>query len=359
MGIPLRVLIVEDSEGDALLICRELERGGYAPQPARVDTRKAMLDALQGGPWDLVIADYVLPHFNGLLALQLLREQSLDLPFILVSGAIGEETAVEAMKTGAHDCVMKSNLARLAPAVTRELREAEGRARRRQAEAELRAEHERLQRRLLFARALNEMAEAVIAREEQAQLLQSLTAIAGRTLRTDRALLFDVDIQAGQAGGLCEWLGAATPDAPSKPAPVTATQAVYSYDLIAPGVQSIWETRRWLESHARNVHPALTAGDRAAALHHRMQVHSLLWYPFFFRPQGFYMLVLNQVAERAWREDELDFLEAAAKQVSLALQKIAIVAQRRRAEEALREGKAHLRKVMDFWDFREGPPHTP
>jgi CheY-like chemotaxis protein len=115
MSNPLRVLIVEDSEDDVLLL-RELRRGGFDPVYERVDTPTAMHAALDRQDWDLGISDAALPHFSGLAALALLQERGLDLPFILVSGAIGEERAVAAMRAGAHDYLMKDNLARLAPA---------------------------------------------------------------------------------------------------------------------------------------------------------------------------------------------------------------------------------------------------
>jgi len=135
MSIPLRVLIVEDSENDALLLVRELERGGYDPAFERVDTPEGMVAALEKA-WDIVIADYSLPHFSGLAALSLIKERRLDLPVIIVSGTIGEDLAVAAMKAGAHDYVMKDRLARLAPAVEREMREAAGRQQHRRTETE-------------------------------------------------------------------------------------------------------------------------------------------------------------------------------------------------------------------------------
>ena len=137
MNVSLRVLIVEDSENDAVLMLRELRRGGYQPFVERVETAQAMSAALEGHNWDIILADYSLPEFNALAALHLVRDRGLDLPFIIVSGRIGEEVAVAAMKAGAHDYVMKDKLARLVPAIERELREAAGRRERRQAEAAL------------------------------------------------------------------------------------------------------------------------------------------------------------------------------------------------------------------------------
>lgn len=139
MGVPLRVLIVEDSEDDALLLLRELRRGGYEPEHVRVDTAEAMEAALEEREWDLVVADHSMPAFSSQAALELLRGKGFeDLPFIIVSGQIGEQVAVDAMKAGAQDYLMKDNLARLNTAIERELREAETRRERRRAEEKYR-----------------------------------------------------------------------------------------------------------------------------------------------------------------------------------------------------------------------------
>ncbi len=143
MGIPLRVLIVEDSEADVLLVIRELRRGGYEPSWERVDTAEAMSDALRRQPWDIVFSDYHMPLFNALEALKLLKDTGIDLPFIIVSGSIGETGAVTALKSGANDFVAKDNLARLVPAVNRELREAEVRRKRKRAEEALKDSEDR------------------------------------------------------------------------------------------------------------------------------------------------------------------------------------------------------------------------
>lgn len=127
MTTPLRVLIVEDSEDDAALALRELHRGGYEPVWERVDTPEAMRAALDRGPWDIVMSDHAMPRFSAPAALALMKERGLDVPFIIVSGSIGEEAAVGAMRAGAQDYLLKGNLAKLCVAVARELREAEAR----------------------------------------------------------------------------------------------------------------------------------------------------------------------------------------------------------------------------------------
>ena len=134
----LHVLVVEDSEEDTQLLLLQLRRNGYQPVARRVQTAEEMDRALEEKRWDLVIADYSLPTFNALGALELFHRRGLDIPFLIVSGTIGEETAVEAMRAGAHDYIMKGSSARLIPAIARELREAAERANRRRAEEALR-----------------------------------------------------------------------------------------------------------------------------------------------------------------------------------------------------------------------------
>ena len=143
MGKPLRVLIVEDSEDYALLLRHELNRGGYDLTYARVETSKDMNVALDSQVWDLIISDYHMSRFKGLDALKLAQERIPDVPFILVSGQIGADKAVAAIKAGAHDYLPKDNLKRLIPVVERELREAENRRARKEAEEALRlSEHQ-------------------------------------------------------------------------------------------------------------------------------------------------------------------------------------------------------------------------
>jgi len=143
---PLHLLLVEDSEDDALLVVRELTNGGYAVTRERVATAEAMRAALARGQWDLVICDYQMPRFNGPEAMKLFREAAVDIPFIVVSGTIGEDVAVAMLKAGADDYLMKGRLARLVPAVERELREAGERRVRRLMEAELIASESRYRR---------------------------------------------------------------------------------------------------------------------------------------------------------------------------------------------------------------------
>jgi PAS domain S-box-containing protein len=147
----LRVLIVEDSEDDTLLEIRELKKGGYNPVYERVETATAMKKALQEKQWDIILCDYKLPKFNAPSAIAVLKETNIDIPLLIVSGTIGEETAVECMRLGAQDYIMKDNLSRLCPAIKRELKEAETRVRHKMAEEELRESEDRF--RILFEEA--------------------------------------------------------------------------------------------------------------------------------------------------------------------------------------------------------------
>jgi signal transduction histidine kinase len=144
----LRVLFVEDSLADAFLLERALTRGGFRVVCERVDTADGMSRALDEREWDLVLCDHSMPQFSSPEALQVLQSKKLDLPFIIVSGQIEENLAISAMDSGAHDYIMKDRLARLVPAVERELREAEVRRARAKSEEELRRAHEELELRV-------------------------------------------------------------------------------------------------------------------------------------------------------------------------------------------------------------------
>ena len=134
---PLRVLIIEDSEDDAMLLLRQIRKGGYDPAATRVETLLELRNAMSDNIWDVIISDHNLPEFNSITALGVVREYARDVPVLIVSGCIGEETAVSAMKAGASDYIMKDNLTRLVPAIGRELREADSRRKRRKAEEAL------------------------------------------------------------------------------------------------------------------------------------------------------------------------------------------------------------------------------
>jgi PAS domain S-box-containing protein len=144
MKTDLNILIVEDSGDDAVLVARELERAGYSVSQTRVEDAAGLAAALRQPGWDAVICDYTLPRFNALEALKIVRDGNLDLPFVIVSGSIGEDVAVEALKAGAHDYLLKQNLRRLGPAVRRAIEDASLRAEHRRAADSLRETNETL-----------------------------------------------------------------------------------------------------------------------------------------------------------------------------------------------------------------------
>jgi PAS domain S-box-containing protein len=141
--VPLRVLHVEDSQDDVDLAMRQLRHAGYAPVAKRVESAEDMRNALSSGPWDVILSDCSMPRFNAQAALSLLRETALDIPFIIVSGTIAEETAAAAMRAGAHDFIRKDKLHKLGGTVGHELRERETRRSRKAAEYELQASESR------------------------------------------------------------------------------------------------------------------------------------------------------------------------------------------------------------------------
>jgi PAS domain S-box-containing protein len=173
MARRLRLLLVEDSPDDALLLSRHLTREGWAVELVRVETAAAFTAAIEGGAWDLVVADYALPSFSGLEALALVTSRGVDLPFIIVSGTIGEDIAVAAMKAGAHDYVLKDNLARLGPAIEREVGEAKGRRERARAERALAEER-------VWSRLLVENASALIVAFDAAGVITLFNPAAER-----------------------------------------------------------------------------------------------------------------------------------------------------------------------------------
>ena len=171
------MLVVEDSQDDAEIICHLLREAGYQPLAERVQTAAQMSAALSRQQWDLVISDHSMPRFDAPSALRLVQESGEDLPFIIVSGSIDEELAVAAMRAGAHDFIMKDRLTRLAPAVERELREAEVRRDRRRTERQVQEQAKRLQTLSRLLIEAQEKERRAVARELHDEIGQVLTAV--------------------------------------------------------------------------------------------------------------------------------------------------------------------------------------
>ena len=306
--------MIEDSEDDATLLEIELRRAGYAPVCHRVETPEALSAALERQDWDLIIADYRLPRFDGLAALALVKEKGLDLPFIIVSGYITEETAVAAMKAGAHDYVMKDNLARLGPAVERELRDAEVRRERRRSEGQLKAQHT-ITLMLATAPSFDEAAPAIVQ-----VLLDSL--------KMDLGALWVVDPQQQVLKPAVLSLRAPSPAAERVPRSLTGRLT------FAPGSSlagRVWQQRRaaWVADLAQD------AGFLRRDLAAQAGLHSAAAFPI--QSAGAFFGVLEFFTLRRMEPDPtvLNMMTAISSEIGQFME-------RRNAEEALRRAHDEL-----------------
>ncbi len=178
----LRVLLVEDSPDDAALLVRALRKGGFTPSCERVETAAELQEALQQQGWDIIIADYSLPRFSALHALSIVHAAAIDLPFIVVSGKLGEDTAVEAMRAGAHDYILKENMARLVPAIRRELGEVRLRRESRHAQETMEKQRAAMESALDGMAILNEQGEFIYLNNAHADIhgYESAAALLGK-----------------------------------------------------------------------------------------------------------------------------------------------------------------------------------
>ena len=318
MPVPIRLLLVEDSESDALLIIRQLRAAGYETQYERVDTEASMRAALVRQTWDLVISDYNMPHFSGTAALGLLREHGVDIPFIFVSGSIGEDVAVAAMKAGASDYVMKERLKRLAPAIERELREADVRRERRRAQD---AVIERTRLAELSADIAIALAQAATPRET---LTKCARAIA-RHLDAAAAGIWTVN---GTADRLELQASAGMPDA------VAAALAVVIHDQSTLGEIAGRREPAFLEGP-----PDL--GDETRTWVVQDAITAVAGYPLLV--DGRRVGLLAVLSQNPLAEFVRDALGAVARQVAVGIE-------RRHAEEELRQSQERFSKV-----FRASP----
>ena len=325
---PLRVLIVEDSEDDALLILRELRRGGYEPDYERVDNPKATKEALAGSDWDVIISDYRLPRFEAPKALEVAREMGSEVPFIVVSGKIGEDVAVKMMKAGAHDYVMKDNLARLCATVERGLEEAKERRERRRTEEELRRREAILEAVRFAAERL--LGEAIGWEESVRGVLRRL----GEATGASRVYIFEN--HAGEDGEV--W-------------------GSQRYEWVAGGVEAQMDASlmqvipyrtagygRWVGKLGRG-EPVyghtreLPEGEQPEL--RQQGILSMVLVPIFVEGRwwgqvGFY----DCVRERGWSTAEVGAIEAAASTLGAAIR-------RRRIEEELRQSEERYRAVIE------------
>ncbi len=317
MGLPLRLLLVEDSEGDARLLLMELRRNGYEPAFERVETASAMRAALEREPWDAVLSDHKLPRFSSTAALEVLQELSLDLPFIIVSGVIGEETAVPAMKAGAHDYILKDNLARLVPGIERELREAEVRRKRREAE-------EALEARAQQQAAIAELGQQALGSTNLSALFDESVAIVAQVLDTGHAKVLELlpggDVLLLRAGvGWKQGLvGRATVD--------TGTDSQAGWTLLSNEPVIVEDLER--ETRFKGP-PLLRDHGIVSGMSVIIQGRE--------RPLG--VLGVHTRRRRTFTRDDIHFLQAAAHVLATAIE-------RKDAEDALRNSEARKSAIL-------------
>ncbi|WP_114418866.1 ATP-binding protein [Marinospirillum perlucidum] len=183
-----------------------------------------------------------------------------------------------------------------------------------------------------FAQALNSIAEVIATQDDTWSLLQETSQSTGQVLDSDRVVIYDVSFPKGRLEGLHEWLN------PER-GQVEDSIGNYPLQLFYKGAETVWEEATYLISNASQPHPSLILDGSAGLLHGQMNIKTLLWYPFAFREDGFYLLILNQVfQERAWQQEEIDFLQAVSNLVSIALNKIKLMQER---EELLQNARKH------------------
>jgi PAS domain S-box-containing protein len=325
----LRVLIVEDSHNDALLLLRELRRGGFEPIHERVETPEAMETALAGSEWDVIISDYRMPHFSAPEALKMARRANPDAPFVVVSGKVGEEAAVETMKAGAHDYVMKGNLARLCATVERGLEEAEERRRRRRAETELR-------RRDAILEAVGFAAERFLgAAASWEESIEAVLEHLGVATGASRVYIFENYV--GEDGELWntqryEWVApGVAPGVENGDAPASLPYRAAGYgrwmEILGRGEPIHGHTREFPE----NEQWALREQD----------ISSIAVVPIFVEGEWWGFLGFDECfVEREWSAAEVDVLKAAASTLGAALR-------RRWIEEDLSQSEERYRAVIE------------
>ncbi len=325
MDEPIAVLMVEDSEDDALLTALELRRGGFELTLERVETADGFQAALNKRQWDVIISDYRLPRFDAPTALNIFQQNQLDCPFIIVSGTIGEEVAVAMMKAGAHDYLMKGNLARLPEAVRREVREATMRDERRQADIQLRQTAEREQ----LIRLMTERIRRSLDLEDI--LITTVTEVR-QILQTDRVVLLKLNSN--------EWGYIA------KESVGEGWRAIAGQDVYDPCFHTTY-VEKYVQGR---VHTISDIDDGSvepchAELLRQFQVRANLIVPVLQPKAPWGLLIAHHCSQpRHWTEGEIQLLRQLADQVAIAIQQANLyqqsqseLAERQRAEAALKQ----------------------
>lgn len=326
----LRILLVEDSVDDAELLVRLIKKGGYSVYYERIDTAKQMVEALTNKQWDVIISDYKMPGFSGIKALEIMNEFDMDIPFILVSGTIGEQLAVEAMRKGANDYLMKENLSRLVPAIERELKESKIRNNERKVQKEV----IRLNRIYSVLSDINEM---IVRTQDKQEIFEKACKIA---------------VDKGQF--VLAWIGLLTEDEESlKP---IAFAGLKDFRLLFSKATS--GDTNWSESFTFNT---LKSGetkvfndiqkyrelDKWKEYLNKTGLTSMAIVPLKTKRKiiGAYFLHSNEI--NFFNEGEIKLLEELADDISFAIESIEREAKRKEIEKALIESENKFKSIFN------------
>ena len=337
----LRMMHLEDDKADAELVQETLAMGGVECELSRVTTESEFRATLQEGRIDLILADYTLPSFDGLSALKITREQEPDLPFIFVSGTLGEEIAIDALKIGATDYVLKQRLSRLVPAVRRALREAEERAERKRAEEETLESQRQLARERERLKLVLEFTNTVASNLELLEIFQATSAGLRRVMECDSVSLFLPDAERKQLLLIAH-------DFPESKAylddypPQIPIEGTLVGEVFLEGKHvalTLDELRIYPESHRR----ASGLGLNYACV-----------LPLIQRNRVLGVLGLGRKALAPFQEDELTFLAQIANQLALALANALVYEQTTELKDKLAQEKLYLEdEIRGHINFEE------
>jgi len=341
----LNVLLIEDSEDDALLVLRELRRGQFDLVWERVQTAESLQNWLTVRPWDVIISDHQLPSFDAPRALEILNQSQLDIPFIVVSGTIGERVAVEIMKAGAHDYLMKDNLVRLSEVVRREVREAHIRAERKQAD-------ENLAKRDRYLTALVDVQRQLLTATVNPDTYGRILALLGPVVGADRMYIFENHLDAtGQllTSQQAEWCASGVMTQRDNP----QLQNI-SYDQVMPRWRAILGAGEVIHG------PVAELPKAERAILEAQEVCAVLVLPLKADGEFFGFLGLDDcTGEKRWDSLEVDLLRSAAAAIALAKEHqqatLALARLNQDLEDrvkhrtaALQESEAKLQAILNF-----------
>ena len=335
MGIPLRVLIVEDSEDDAILLLRELRRGGFEPIAKRVDTPEAVSAELDGTAWDLVISDYLMPRFNGLETLRFMQKKGLDLPFIIVSGKADEETLVGAMKAGVHDYILKRNLARLIPTIERELREAMTRRERKKAEEALRRTEETAMGMAQENAVMAEMGRIIGSSLDIEEVYDRFVEEVRKLISFDRISIIIIDYEK-ESFSIPYVAG---PEVPGRLRGQTIPLSGTAMEEVVRTRSSLLiqkNDEKEVVGRLPGLHPVFKSG-----------LQSLMLIPLIYKDKVIGGLNVQSAQPGVYSEKDLRIAERVAQQIAGAVANAQLFLERERAEEALFQKTALLAGLLD------------